>query len=884
MKKFFLILAAVAMVLSGCTKIEESIDALSNRIDKLEQETIPTIDEQIESIQTSVEALEEVDKSLDESIKALEASDKATAEEIAALKEADKAIETKIEELKKYVDDVLKSTKDWVNATFATLEQLNALSSEVAALKSLVDANKTEATANLATAITNLETSLKAWVAEQLSNYYTIAEMDAKIAALEKAIADGDSALQQQLNELKSQLETTKSEVTEAYKKAIKEAIEINNGVINAKIAEEIGKVNGLIEALNSKLAKLQIQVDKNTEDIAKLLARIQSVSYIPEYADGKVVVTRMGSTSSGELSFRISPKDAVVELEKVWSEALSCEAYYPKTRAVSLVKLAVTEYVADAESGVITVKVSGEGLSEEFFAGTQEAKVALVISDGNNQVVSDYADMVGKEVTDEIWYTTTDNQPLTPNKTGVDIFGANIVSNTYENGKGVIKFDGPVTLIGEKAFGTSAEGSASTLQEIVIPNSVTSIGVHAFSYCCDELISIVIPDNVTSIGRTALACLDKLESVTLGKNVETLGSYAFSKCSSLKNINLPESLTAIPDYCFRYCSSLASITIPDSVTSIGEYAFYDCTSLTSVTIPDSVTSIGERAFRGCDALESIEIPAGVEVLSPQIFAGCNKLKDVILNEGLKTISYQCFTSCKSLDTITIPNSVEIIESGVFDYAIVQKFAGKFTTEDGICLIVDGVLKKVADTIPEYYTLPSIITTLGKGCFSSISPVKNTHITIPDSVTEFEVRAFGQTYNIAGFYGKYATEDHVAVIKDNILYGVAGRALPDKYFVPEGVVKIAEYAFDTVKYVSEIVLPSTIVEIEAYTLKVGETGRILTALYCKALVPPVIGEKIFSDLEPEKYPTIYVPMQSRDAYLAADGWKEFADKIVGYDF
>ena len=884
MKKFFLILAAVAMVLSGCTKIEESIDALSNRIDKLEQETIPTIDEQIESIQTSVEALEEVDKSLDESIKALEASDKATAEEIAALKEADKAIETKIEELKKYVDDVLKSTKDWVNATFATLEQLNALSSEVAALKSLVDANKTEATANLATAITNLETSLKAWVAEQLSNYYTIADIDAKIAELQKAIADGDSALQQQLNELKSQLETTKSEVTEAYKKAIKEAIETNNGVINAKIAEEIGKVNGLIEALNSKLAKLQIQVDKNTEDIAKLLARIQSVSYIPEYADGKVVITRMGAISSGELSFRISPKDAVVELEKVWSEALSCEAYYPKTRAVSLVKLAVTEYVADAESGVISVKISGEGLSEEFFAGTQEAKVALVISDGNNQVVSNYADMVGKEVTDEIWYTTTDNQPLTPNKTGVDIFGANIVSNTYENGKGVIKFDGPVTLIGEKAFGTSAEGSASTLQEIVIPNSVTSIGVHAFSYCCDELISIVIPDNVTSIGRTALACLDKLESVTLGKNVETLGSYAFSKCSSLKNINLPESLTAIPDYCFRYCSSLASITIPDSVTSIGEYAFYDCTSLTSVTIPDSVTSIGERAFRGCDALESIEIPAGVEVLSPQIFAGCNKLKDVILNEGLKTISYQCFTSCKSLDTITIPNSVEIIESGVFDYAIVQKFAGKFTTEDGICLIVDGVLKKVADTIPEYYTLPSIITTLGKGCFSSISPVKNTHITIPDSVTEFEVRAFGQTYNIAGFYGKYATEDHVAVIKDNILYGVAGRALPDKYFVPEGVVKIAEYAFDTVKYVSEIVLPSTIVEIEAYTLKVGETGRILTALYCKALVPPVIGEKIFSDLEPEKYPTIYVPMQSRDAYLAADGWKEFADKIVGYNF
>jgi hypothetical protein len=102
-------------------------------------------------------------------------------------------------------------------------------------------------------------------------------------------------------------------------------------------------------------------------------------------------------------------------------------------------------------------------------------------------------------------------------------------------------------------------------------------------------------------------------------------------------------------------------------------------------------------------------------------------------------------------------------------------------------------------------------------------------------------------------------------------------------FVPEGVVKIAEFAFDTVKFVSEIVLPSTIVEIETHTLKVSAGGK-LTALYCKALVPPVIGKKIFNDLEPKNFPTIYVPMQSRDAYLAADGWKEFADKIVGYNF
>jgi len=463
MKKILLLLAVVAMLLPSCKKIEESIDALENRIDKLEQ-SIPTIDEQIESIQTSVEALEEVDESLDESIKALEANDEATAEEIAALKDADKAIEDKIEELKKYVDDVLKSTKDWVSATFATLEQLNALSGEVAALKSLVDANKAEAAANLANAISNLETSLKKWVGEQLSNYYTIADIDAKIAELQKAIADGDAALQQQLNELKSQLETTKQEVTEAYKKAIKEAIETNNGVINQKIASEIAAVNKRIDeevaAINTKIAALQAQVDKNTEDIAKLLARIQSVSYVPQYSDGRALVTRIGAVSEVILDFKVSPKECVAELEKVWEKALSCEAVYTKSRTGKFIAMPITQFEADAESGVITVTASCENLSEEFFAGTQEASVALVISDGNNSVTSEYIPMVAKEAYSEDLETVID-------------LSINGTANCYiVSEKGHYSFD--ATIIGNGQNGIIADAGFHTSSASISPKSVS--------------------------------------------------------------------------------------------------------------------------------------------------------------------------------------------------------------------------------------------------------------------------------------------------------------------------------------------------------------------------------------------------------------------------
>ena len=85
-----------------------------------------------------------------------------------------------------------------------------------------------------------------------------------------------------------------------------------------------------------------------------------------------------------------------------------------------------------------------------------------------------------------EIWYTSSDGKVVEPYSgehnnyaDALTTFGANIVSNTYENGKGVIKFDGAVTSIGNSAF-----NNCSRLTEVTIPNSVTSIGNGAFQYC----------------------------------------------------------------------------------------------------------------------------------------------------------------------------------------------------------------------------------------------------------------------------------------------------------------------------------------------------------------------------------------------------------------
>ena len=141
-------------------------------------------------------------------------------------------------------------------------------------------------------------------------------------------------------------------------------------------------------------------------------------------------------------------------------------------------------------------------------------------------------------------------------------------------------------------------------ITNLIIPNSVTSIGRDAF-YRCTGLTSITIPNSVTSIGNSAFGDCTGLTSITIPNSVTSIGNSAFWGCSGLTSVTIPNSVTSIGEDAFEYCSALTSITIPNSVTSIGKSAFGDCTGLTSVTIPNSVTSIGSGAFN-CENLATV--------------------------------------------------------------------------------------------------------------------------------------------------------------------------------------------------------------------------------------------------------------------------------------
>jgi hypothetical protein len=137
------------------------------------------------------------------------------------------------------------------------------------------------------------------------------------------------------------------------------------------------------------------------------------------------------------------------------------------------------------------------------------------------------------------------------------------------------------------------------------IPNSVTSIGLSAFSNS-NNLTSITIPNSVISIGQGAFGST-LLTSVTIGNSLTSIAGYAFQYCSNLTSITFTptSSVTSIGQYAFQGCTSLTSVTIPNSVTSISNYAFAGA-GLTTLTIPINVTSIGGYVFQGCTSLATV--------------------------------------------------------------------------------------------------------------------------------------------------------------------------------------------------------------------------------------------------------------------------------------
>ena len=395
----------------------------------------------------------------------------------------------------------------------------------------------------------------------------------------------------------------------------------------------------------------------------------------------------------------------------------------------------------------------------------------------------SSYASDIVADTTvpsNQIHYTSTDGNVVTPYD-AMD-FGANIVSNTYSNGKGVITFDGKVTKIGDYAF---YQYGNPTLSSLRMPDSVTEIGYYSFSNC-ENLTSITLSNSLTYIG------------------------YAFSY-SGITEITIPDSVTYVADHLFSFCddlkaiygkfastdnrclvvdgvlnsfapSGLTSYSIPSGITTIGNYAFYDCKNLTSVTIPSSVTAIGHSAF-GYTSLSSVTLPSSLQSIGEDAFRYCN------------------------ITTINIPSSVTTIEGNPFAYCTkLATFSGQYATSDNNALIYNNILTSVASDVTQY-TVPEAVKTLEVSSFSNCKSL--TSVTIPANVTEIRSHGFSNCPNLAAVHCLSTTPPTANKQNWDAWHCFDNNASGRKIYVPAESVSAYKSAENWSTYADDIVAEAT---------------------------------------------------------------------------
>lgn len=700
MKKLFLLLAAVGAIFTACTS-GGGLDEGGNG--DLSSNKIATIEEQSANIKATIATLETTKSAVNATIASLQqkpatrgGDNNGVKDMIAALEGRLAALEQMIANLEKYADGDLAGAQDWAEATFATMEQYNALASELATLKALLESFEGVSTAELSDALAASEESMKQWVNEQLSGYATIAEVDAQIAALKESLT---AELNEEVEKVVATLTALMNNTKQEYEKAIAEAIQ-NQGVINDKIAEDITNINKRIDeelaTINKRLDDIEKRLDEIEEALANLIKQIQSLEYIDSNGDEPTPVVTSAEAATVQLNFRVSPSKAAGELAANWREYVKVKAYYTDD-INTIVDLPITSYTGNGGTGMISIEVSGENLSDRFYTDLQQASLYLKISDGNNdresQSIAIKAQRWMREDIDlvpndnEIYYTTTDVNTKTPYK--AENIDAAIVSNLYDRKKGVfvLTFDGKVAKIGDNAFSESASNVSQILKTIMLPNSVISLGGSAF-YHSGYLEKIRLSESLESIGQGAFANCYQLVDITIPESVKEIGKNAFLYCQNLTNFYgkfaSKDNYCLIVDGVLRQTASRLpkNYTIPEEVKLFGDGCIYTTQSGIVINIPDTVEgvdnnvqSVTESSWRIKELkgkfvkdgksmvingilygvagyqMKSYKVPDGVIKLPSNLFQGFG-FTEVWLPKSVNKIVSQAFLNCKSLKSV----------------------------------------------------------------------------------------------------------------------------------------------------------------------------------------------------------------------------------------
>lgn len=445
------------------------------------------------------------------------------------------------------------------------------------------------------------------------------------------------------------------------------------------------------------------------------------------------------------------------------------------------------------------------------------------------------------------------------------------------------VDFSGRITHIGSYAFATCNS------TEIVIPDSVETIGYSAFAWC-KKMVKLTIGSGVTSVGVSAFLFCDAMEEVVIPDSVTAIGSNAFEECSGLKKVTISSidawlritfgGSDANPLYYAHalYVGDelLTDLVIPGTVKSIRPNAFYGCSSITSVYIPQSVKTIGGSAFSGVSGLNTvyyagsqeewrqISIDGGNELLTSstpiydQPLEGYCRITAVASEHGTVAADN---TLVKAGDTVTItafPAPAYAVASYLVDGVEIPDGGNTFTvTKDHVISATFTKVYDVADDGRACGTLGENITWAldtegvlhidGNGAMGDYSDYSYNGSPLYPYRRSVESVDFSGKITYIGNYVFYECEKLTEIEIPGSVVSIGNSAFSDctaltKVVISDGVTSIGAGAFYNCRALEEVVIPDSVTSISGIAF--GSCSSLTALTLGSGIVS--IGESAFA--------------------------------------
>lgn len=403
-------------------------------------------------------------------------------------------------------------------------------------------------------------------------------------------------------------------------------------------------------------------------------------------------------------------------------------------------------------------------------------------------------------------------------------------------------------------ADGAFSEASESGITEIILPDSVVSIGGSAFlNY--KTLEQIVLPDSLKIIGDDAFWGCESLKTITIPENIDYIGGRAFYGCSSLENISLPDKgieihLDAFYDTDYytntsnwtNECLYIGNHMVDFNLTETEEIKIREGTKSIvfsdlnyknpKIYIPASVEKISHGLtylksievsennpyFSSLDGVlfnkqktklivypsyknsESYTVPESVTEIDNSAFAGCASLQKINLPEGLEIIGEGAFAN-SDIASVVVPKSVESILRDTFSCCEKLK---SVTIQQGVYKIEIGAFSGCASL--ESISLPDSIEYIAPYVFQDCAALKS--IKIPENVDQISCGCFSFCISLE--------KVEVPLSLKNInTAAFNGCSSLKEINLPESLKKISVDAFYCCESLKSITVPKSVKVIEA---------------------------------------------------------------------